>query len=287
MNIDSSTTEAQQQTQANSSSANMAEEIKALRKALQELQSRSKETITAAKLPVLKPNAPPTFNGRENVHNWLFQVENFLKGHESVRNEQAVTYAASLFEKDAAMWWRLQSESKDSFETLSSDWGMFKTSLELAFQQINPTKRARDQLASLKQRTSVRAYVGEFRRILLEIGDMSESEKLDRFVRGLKQDVRKEVELREPTSFDEAARKADRYDSISFGLYRRDAGFTRVAPVRSTPEPMEICQIREARPKLTDELRQQLRRAGKCFFCRKQGHKINECPERAELPSKN
>ena len=65
----------------------------------------------------------------------------------------------------------------------------------------------RDELATMRQfgRESVADFVFGFRATCLKIPDLSEAEKLDRFVRALSQEIRLQVALRGPQNFHEAA----------------------------------------------------------------------------------
>ena len=81
---------------------------------------------------------------------------------------------------------------------------MFKEVVSDYFTPVNSKRQTRDRLAALRQTSLVRAYATELRKVILEIGNVSEDEKLDRFVRGLKFSVRKQVELREPQTLTEA-----------------------------------------------------------------------------------
>ena len=250
-------------------------QLQATQRLLAELQSNN----PTAK-PTLKLNNPPAFNGKTSIHDWIFQVENFLNGHTGVTDEQAVIYASALLEGEAATWWRAQTLDKEGFKTLSGTWATFKKEILSYFTPTNSVKQARDQLAALRQRTSVRAYATEFKRLLLEIGNVSEDEKLDRFVRGLKFSIRKEVELREPTSLSQAISISERYDSISFALSRNWPNNATENPRGGSfaHTPMEINRVKI--PKLTDAIRAELIKEGKCFFCRKPGHMLRDCPMR-------
>ena len=88
-------------------------------------------------------------------------------------------------------------------------------SSKFADRRYNP-KAARDKLASLKQTGSVKAYNDLFLGTILEIPTISEEEQLDRYIRGLKEKVYIEVELREPSNLKEAMHIANRYNTISF-----------------------------------------------------------------------
>ena len=61
---------------------------------------------------------------------------------------------------------------------------------------------------------SVADFVFRFRATCLKIPDLSEAEKLDRFVRALAQEIRLQVELRGPQDFHEATRFAERADTV-------------------------------------------------------------------------
>ena len=265
---------------------NLKEQLQATQRLLAELQSKQTQPPPTEKItaPTLKLNNPPPFNGKTSLDSWIFQVENFLKGHAGVTDQQAIIYASSLLEREASVWWRAQTLDEENFKKLSSEWESFKLSITSYFRPANSKKQARDQLAALKQRTSVRAYATEFKRLLLEIGNVSKDESLDRFVRGLKFSVRKEVELREPVDLSQAISISERYDSISFALSRNWASANNENPRggSSVHTPMEINRVKI--PKLTEELKAELIKEGKCFFCRKAGHMLRDCPIR---PPKN
>jgi hypothetical protein len=53
-----------------------------------------------------------------------------------------------------------------------------------------------------------------FHALCLDVGNISEDEKLDRFIRGLKQRVQQEVELQDPQNVETAMQIAQRIDSI-------------------------------------------------------------------------
>ena len=66
-------------------------------------------------------------------------------------------------------------------------------------------KRAKAIVVRLRAKENVADFVFRFRATCLKIPDLSEAEKLDRFVRALAQDIRLQVELRGPRDFHEAA----------------------------------------------------------------------------------
>ena len=79
------------------------------------------------------------------------------------------------------------------------------------FQPEDYGRRGRDELATMQQygKESVADFVFRFRATCLKIPDLSEAEKMDRFVHVLAQDIRLQVELRGPQDFHEAAMFAE------------------------------------------------------------------------------
>ena len=133
----------------------------------------------------------------------------------------------------------------------------------------------------------------------MKIDDLSEDEKLDRFVRALVPDVRMQVELRSPFTFHYGAMYAERADAVLSRVTGHDSrrnwqkknksGFQHRPPPpiakhegefssRQGPEPMEIGSMR--RKPLSREEMQRLRAENACFYCRKPnaGHMARDCP---------
>ena len=57
----------------------------------------------------------------------------------------------------------------------------------------------------------------------LRVPDLSEAEKMDRFVRALVQEIRLQVELRGPADFQEAAMFVERADAVITCVVGHDA----------------------------------------------------------------
>ena len=116
--------------------------------------------------------------------------------------------------------------------------------------------------------------------------------------------------MREPGTFEEAVKLADRYDSL-WGSAGLQSGFARPtfasngvrtsraqtplsftnpgAPIRlanpggTGPVPMEIDALRRKPTPLTQTERARLVKIGGCFYCRQPGHLIAECPSKPPL----
>lgn len=238
------------------------------------------EDIPAPRLNLgFKPTKPDFFQGKrgESTDAWLFQVQQYFELC-AIDSRMQVPFAASLLRDNAAIWWRNHVlQSNLGMEERIKAWTTFSKALQDQFRPINAIKIARDKLASLHQITSVHEYSFQFRTLVLEIPSMSEEEKIDRFVRGLKPQTRREVDLREPMTLNDAIRIADRFDVISYKPWSQQYP---VRPSSNTgPVPMEIDAI-QTRKKLTPTERERLLRIGACFYCRQPGHMAQACPEK-------
>ena len=112
--------------------------------------------------------------------------------------------------------------------------------------------------------------------LTLQIPNIAANERLDRFIRGLKPAVRREVEVREPSDLAQAMRLADRAD---IHLHRTSPPPESVsqpahAAVPGGPEPMDIGYVPA---NISAIERKTLTREGRCFKCKKQGHRSNNC----------
>ena len=119
---------------------------------------------------------------------------------------------ASLLRGNAALWWRETCEGNRQPAT----WDDFCRMLPEQSRPEDYGRRGRDELVTMWQygKESVADFVFRFRATCLKIPDLSEAEKLDRFIRALAQDICLQVELRGPQDFHQAAMFAEWADAV-------------------------------------------------------------------------
>lgn len=295
--------------------AAQAQQQQMLMDAVQALNQRTESLQLPQQLPPLtstlnfKPlrfKDPETFHGKrsEDVTSWTLQVSDYLD-FAAVRNSdtERVAYAAQLLRGNARMWWQAKKEDAAKGNTvLPTTWEQLRAELLREYLPINDARLARDQLANLRQTGSVQALVYQYRALCLRIKDMSDSEKLDRFLRALKAPIQKELEIKEVSTFEEACTLAERIDRITYadrsynaskgryhGNHRSGSDYSSRHASSGGPTPMELGAF-NAPPrrdptkshfrKLTPEEREELRRTGRCFYCRQPNHRALDCPSR-------
>ena len=133
--------------------------------------------------------------------------------------------------------------------------------------------------------------------------EISEWEKFDRYVRGLKPRVRREVELRDVTTFTEAAKIAEKVDSNLDRVFNQQprANFNpgsrrNDGPNPPGPVPMELGAMKKLdnksktpsgpRGPLTDAEKQYRRDHHLCLYCGAKDHSVEDCPVRPRRPFK-
>lgn len=249
---------------------------------------------------------PEVFKGERNalaVESWIYSVELYFKIIRVDHGQDQLWYALSLLRGDAQLWYS-QLKVYEA-EKLPQDWSDFKVLLRKEFVPINAVVQARDRLASLIQRGSVSEYINEFRRLKLQIPDLSHGDALDRFVRGLTKAIRVAVRSRFPTTLSEAESLALAIEAAS-----QDEEGVAIVP-RQQPlqpknnfDPMDLDALRETVNALVGQVQRQTNyrrntgggsRSGgssngagpRCYGCGGIGHMKRECPTYLNRVQKN
>lgn len=269
----------------------------------------NQKLVEASSSKQLKLPLPIPYDGDPyKIDDWTFCLENFFNLAKVDADSVKVDYCVSLLQGTALSWWRHVSPKPSTYHD-------FKEALLSQFKVDDEGRLARDLLAFANQRGHVHIYTKYFRSLLLKIPDMTEAEARDRYIRGLKPEIRKEVLLRDCRSLNDTIKVAERYDLIS-----SSQGSHPIIPnFQSTPQSrpafhapqvdpnnhMDVDSVLESkeefnlaaasvkpssyssssqpqthRRKLTDVERRELSRNRACFYCREKGHMKRDCPKR-------
>ena len=280
--------------QREASIRNLEHQVQSLLQAQQAHQAEEKEAALLS-APTIRPKIlpPAAFDGQTpHLDDWIFQWTQYFNVVAVPDETSRVAMVGLQLSGDAVHWYQHHYERRPPTSTAE----LFADMIQ-AFVPVDRSVFARSELASLVQKRSVDSYIERFRALCLQIPDLSEAERLDRFLRGLKSEVFKEVFLRDPKRLEDAMSIASRLDALGRLTNRRAQHSRRpdphhpprvdrmdldnvqvTAPIRALPAPDAGSQVRRTR--LTNEERQHLRRTGACFYCRRQGHMRAQCPVR-------
>ena len=231
---------------------------------------------------------PPPYGEKDkaiDADTWLFQMEQWFETQPMLSEHEKVRLAGLLLHGMAASWYRDMTKRPSS--QLPQTFEAFKAEMLSMFMPVNRARMARDQLSTAKQREGepVEQYTQHMRRLFLAIGTISEDEKVDRFLRGLRPNLRREVYLQEPNDFEAASRIAAKYDALFRSLGRRDVPDSRSFEGSSGAmvEPMDLSGMNM--PHNTRNNRGNPRQGSappdkmkdECFHCGKKGHWARDC----------
>lgn len=236
----------------------------------------------------LRLKEPENFSGkpRESVERWLFQVEQYFIAAGEEDDAVKVAFAGALLRDTALAWWEtiVRDNVRQGTPEASCTWAQFKQHLQLQFTPVNRVRVARDKLAQLQQRTSVNAYFSTFIQLTFEIPDMGDEEKMDKFFRGLKPELKKFLTIKGlPTDFMQLVKAAEEIDSQLFlgNSYRSNP--TTWSKPNDGPRPMELGTVQPVRnnkgvQRLPRHQLQEYIKNGQCFKCGEKGHIARRCP---------
>ena len=232
-----------------------------------------------------KPPAPFDGNTRQDPTEWCYAMDIYFNACGETSDSARVTFAHTCMAKDALTWLRAVNESA-AFHI--STWDEFKKELIHQFQRINPHTSARDTLATMRQRASesVRVYATAMRRVFIRLPTITEDEKIDRFIRGLRdQRIRQECCVRDMEhTFEAVAAFADRLEG---SLFHARPKFNTNFDSHSNRHQAHDSQAMELgvvgySARMTPSDRERLMAEGRCYYCKEKGHRALNCPKKKD-----
>jgi hypothetical protein len=233
-----------------------------------------------------KPSPPPLFagdNANYDVKQFLFLLANYFVLANIVERSTKIHTAVGRLTGPALTWVMGIADDPVHQSTTFASFTKFTTALAAAFTPQEAALAARQRLWNCVQTTTVEAYVNLFRTICLAITHITDHEKLDRFLHGLKPAVRKELMVRGVYTFSDAASMALRYDLAS--MLATAPALPSALPPRPPARLNAINASTSSTPStvrqpLTEAIKADLLAKGACFYCRQPGHSIADCPTR-------
>ena len=205
--------------------------------ALQHLMSQHQQQAAAAavaparaKLPKLPP--PSKFRGESGfrVDSWIRELQRHFNYYEPdfASDEPRIRYAVAFMEDLAAEWWLDVAPALQQEQQGRISWNAFVDALNKRFRPLESALVARQTLEHLLQGSqSVDQYAHRFQAVLTSIKDMSEADKVYRFVVNLRGGVKQKVLQEGHKTLREAIQSAASHEAA----YR----FSRPHPAQSFP----------------------------------------------------
>ena len=150
------------------------------------------------------------------LDSWLREMRQQFDWYEYTADSLQVAMAAAQLRGVALDWWSAQLSAAEQ-APLRASFALFEKALRARFQPVNSAQSARLALDSLRQgaKQSVHDYTSAFRRLLVSVPDMSEADKVHRFVQGLRGHAQSQLILHGADTLDTAIAMAARVGSLT------------------------------------------------------------------------
>ena len=231
----------------------------------------------------LRPRQPDKYYGQRDfllLGNWIFSVDQYFILTDMPAHKQG-PFVSTLLRDEALLWYRSSYEQWNPATPLT--WEILRTAMREYFAPPNEDRRLQDEWANLKQHGSVFEYVSVLRVLAMQISGLTQTQILDKFIRGLKSKTKIEVKLRDLRTPDEAYHLTDRFDRIVYeakNIIFLTENYNRYSPTAASStgygEPMHIDTLRPRRPGQQRNLQRQ-RSQRLCYTCQKPGHIAADC----------
>lgn len=237
-------------------------------------QTESSKRFLGRLAPLTKINGKRT----DLLRNWFEMLPTYLRvSGIDPESRDAVLFTVAHFEPPLTKWFinRKLANGGDEAAGFSRISELREACLEF-HRERDPERTARDKLKRAYQTGSVLQYAHRLEEIYLSIPEHPEAAKVHDFVFGLKPKIRESVQLLEPKTFSEAVRIAQEKENANSDAQGPSPMDVDLHAATTAPGPKKP----NLKGPLTAERKRLLRKMGACFYCRKQGHILSECPEK-------
>jgi hypothetical protein len=127
-------------------------------------------------------------------------------------NDDKVVYARSMLKADATYWWEMESGGKPSEMAKSTTWEKFVARFKARFCPMSATRKLEEEFLRLEQgNMTVQEYTTKFmeKARFAEIYVPTEERRIEKYVWGLKGNIREFVMTRNPMTFEAAIDMAE------------------------------------------------------------------------------
>jgi hypothetical protein len=227
-----------------------------------------------------KAPMPGKFNGSRDaiaVENWIGDVDQYFK-FTKMPVDKEFDFAILLLEGNAKVWWRRYAMIKK--DDAPASWEELQEAIRDYFVPAGAYVQARSRLYYLRQTGSVQSYIEEFQEIRMVVGNVSEPEALDKFVRGLRLPVEEHVRIHNPQTVDRAMELALNYEDARSGV--RVPKQTWKQTTYRGPQPMDLdyAETQHHGNRRGDKSKRKKKVSKKpveCYACG-EDHFVKECP---------
>ncbi|KAG8638146.1 uncharacterized protein LOC110607301 [Manihot esculenta] len=171
---------------------------------------------------------PKAFNGAcdaEDVGNFLFDMDMYFNATNYNSDEGRLEIVPMFLKDNAKLWWRTKKETTIFGQCTIASWDDFKKELRARFY---PENVARRKLNEIQQTGPIREYVKEFSVLMLDINNMTPSDRLFYFLRGLKPWAQRELLRRNLKDLSAAVDAANSLYDYSHIAHKRKFNLSQV-----------------------------------------------------------
>ncbi|XP_020251114.1 uncharacterized protein LOC109828557, partial [Asparagus officinalis] len=224
----------------------------------------------------------PSFSGSENVIAWLEQTEQIFEYYE-IKEDEWVKVCSFYLRDEALQWYRWLTKNLEDYYY----WAVFKEEIITRFGPSELT-RPYDAFSTMRQTSTVREYLGKFEQALGLLDDQpSKRHILERFIGGLKDELRYDVSAARPTSLKGAVALAKLFEDKqknerknkghwSFSNSEGSSMNKSQNPSLKSSDPQAVKPFPQFK-RMTSEEIQKKRSQNLCFTCDEKWHRGHQC----------